>query len=62
VWLERNSRIFEDVQENNIELWHRIQDWVALWISQTKGFTVYSSSYLLEGVGYYFAIVSEHSF
>ena len=42
LWLERDNRIFEDVEGVSRELWERIKYWVALWISQAKVFAEFS--------------------
>ena len=38
IWLERNSRIFEEVQGTIESTWDRIRMWVAFWLHVCKDF------------------------
>ena len=38
LWLERNSRIFEDKESSLEFIWERVKFWVALWVFETKEF------------------------
>ena len=38
IWLERNKRIFEEVQEFVESIWDRIKLWVTIWLHSCKDF------------------------
>ncbi|XP_030479135.1 uncharacterized protein LOC115696374 [Cannabis sativa] len=38
IWLERNTRIFEDVENSAIVVWDKIKFWTATWVFRTKHF------------------------
>lgn len=58
LWLERNDRLFEDIQGNFTEVWDRIKYWVGLWLwlSQSKILVAFHSQIWL-GLGYYFELI-----
>ena len=38
IWLERNNRIFEEVEATSESIWDRIRMWVAIWVHVCKDF------------------------
>lgn len=38
IWLERNIRVFEDREEDELVLWEKIIFWFSLWVYRDKEF------------------------
>lgn len=57
LWIERNNWLFEDEEADSIEVWVRIQYWIALWISQGQGFDLFSIFVLVKGLEFHFAMI-----
>lgn len=48
VWGERNRRIFENIEGDEIDqIWDRIRFWSSLWLSTTSEFRDLSLSFIL---------------
>ena len=48
LWMEQNSKAFEDTEGTLESLWDRIKYWVTLWIFDTKDFRSLLFSDLVE--------------
>ena len=47
IWLERNNRIFEGIEENFEFIWDRIRLWVGIWLHFYKDFKSIHFAFLI---------------